>query len=471
MISALLLCFTLCLGLCCAQSTNYTRPEFLCGGDITGDSGYIASEGFPSYYPHNKKCVWKITVPEGHVVILSFRVLDMESDPSCRYDYLNVYNGHDMSSQRLARVCGTFRPGALTSTGSQMMLEMSSDEGTGGRGFLAWYSAGAPYLSDNLMCGGKFEKPQGSITSPNWPENNYPSGVSCSWHIVAPKDQVIELSFGKFDIEEDSYCRYDYLAVFNGGTMDNNRQIGKFCGDASPKTIYSDANEMLVQFVSDLSVTADGFEAVYRMKDISEVSKTTETKPTTNKVMRPAGTKAPPKPKTTPKPTSKPTQEPTAKPTKKPNAKPNAKPKPTKPGSTAKPKVKGSASPGAAAVKCPEKCRKTGTLGSHFCANQFVLTGTVKTLVKGDVEGTLLATVNIIQTYKEGDLSIQQAEKASAQIINECPKCPILKKGANYLFMGKVDENGHGRIMGDSFVIAYRAQQHQILSNIAKKTC
>ncbi|CAN2390014.1 peptidase activator activity, partial [Pristimantis euphronides] len=445
MSSALLLCFTLCLGLCWAQSTNYTRPEFLCGGDITGESGYIGSEGFPSYYPHNKKCVWKITVPESHVVVLSFRVLDMEADPACRYDYLNIFNGHDTSSQRLARVCGTFRPGALVSTGSQMMLEMVSDEATGGRGFLAWYNAGAPQLSDNLLCGGKLEKPQGSLTSPNWPENNYPSGVSCSWHIVAPKDQVVELSFGKFDIEEDSYCRYDYLAVFNGGTTDNNLQIGKYCGDAPPKTIYSDGNEMLVQFVSDLSVTADGFEANYRMKHVSEVVKITDLKPTTSSVVRPAGTKSPPKPKPTSIPTAKPTQKPTAKPTQKHTAKPNQKPtvkpkqkatpkpKPTKAASTAKPKVKGTASPTAAgerAAKCPEKCRKTGTLGSHFCASQFVLTGTVKTLVKGEVEGTMLATVTINQTYKEGELSFQETGNTrSVQIVNECPKCPILKKG------------------------------------------
>ncbi|XP_069611196.1 procollagen C-endopeptidase enhancer 2-like [Ranitomeya imitator] len=76
--------------------------------------------------------------------------------------------------------------------------------------------------------------------------------------------------------------------------------------------------------------------------------------------------------------------------------------------------------------------------------------------------------MNIIQTYKEGDLNIQEAGKImSVQII----KCPILKKCASYLFMGKVDDFGRGRIVGDSFVISYRAQQHQILTSIAKKPC
>lgn len=29
---------------------------------MTGESGYVASEGFPNLYPPNKKCIWTITV-------------------------------------------------------------------------------------------------------------------------------------------------------------------------------------------------------------------------------------------------------------------------------------------------------------------------------------------------------------------------------------------------------------------------
>lgn len=87
-----------------------------------------------------------IQVPEGHVVMLSFRLLDMEADPTCRYDYLDVYNGHSRLVQKLGRVCGTFRPGALISTSNTMMLDMVSDEATGGRGFLASFTAGKPHM-------------------------------------------------------------------------------------------------------------------------------------------------------------------------------------------------------------------------------------------------------------------------------------------------------------------------------------
>lgn len=85
-------------------------------------------------------------VPESHVVMMSFRLFDLEADPTCRYDYLDVYNGHSRLVQKLGRFCGTFRPGALISTSNTMMLEMVSDEATGGRGFLAYFSAGKPHM-------------------------------------------------------------------------------------------------------------------------------------------------------------------------------------------------------------------------------------------------------------------------------------------------------------------------------------
>uniref|UniRef100_A0A8C0JDH6 Procollagen C-endopeptidase enhancer n=1 Tax=Chelonoidis abingdonii TaxID=106734 RepID=A0A8C0JDH6_CHEAB len=210
------------------------RPVFLCGGEHVGESGYIASEGFPNHYPPGKTCTWTITVPEGQVVILSFRVFDLEPDPGCRYDSLEIFNGHLDTAQRLGRFCGTFRPGALLSTSNRMMLRMVTDEGTGGRGFLVWFSSGLPHVNEHQFCGGKLEKPQGSLKTPNWPESNYPAGISCSWHIIAPVGQVVELTFGKFDVEDDTYCRYDYVAIFNGGATDDSRRVGKFCGDRAP---------------------------------------------------------------------------------------------------------------------------------------------------------------------------------------------------------------------------------------------
>ncbi|XP_058250284.1 procollagen C-endopeptidase enhancer b isoform X2 [Hemibagrus wyckioides] len=369
----------LVLGLRWAQGqsqTNFTRPIFRCGGHLTTDSGFVASEDFPTHYKPNSKCTWYISVPEGQVVMLQFRIFDLEADPTCRYDYVDVYNGHTYTVQKLGRFCGTFRPGALISTSNLMMLEMVSDSGRGGRGFLAFFSGGKPHVDENQFCGGKLTKPHGSLKTPNWPESNYPTGISCSWHISVASNMVIEVKFEKLDLEADKYCRFDYVALFNGGESDNSRRIGKFCGDIAPEPVVSRGNELLVQFVSDLSLAGAGFMAHY--KSIPRGSRTaTPTldtvpgpridsdlvnsvpKPTTSKpkpttkpkpkipkpsrptlkpaIPKPARPTSKPKPKPPKKPTARVTPKPAVKPTPKPKTKPTPKPK-TKP--TPKPKTK-----------------------------------------------------------------------------------------------------------------------------------
>ncbi|XP_048372931.1 procollagen C-endopeptidase enhancer 1 [Sphaerodactylus townsendi] len=444
-----------------APDANYTRPVFLCGGDLTGDSGYVASEGFPAHYPASRTCTWTLTVPEGQVVMLSFRVFDLEPDSVCRYDYLEVYNGHQaVNGQRLGRFCGTFRPGAILATSNRMMLKMVSDEGTSGRGFLVWYSGGLPHINENQFCGGKLEKPQGTLKTPNWPESDYPPGISCSWHIIAPMDKVIMLTFGKFDVEPDTYCRYDYVAVFNGGDRDDSQRIGKFCGDTSPSPVYSDGNELLVQFVSDLSVTADGFSASYLVKSRSELID-----------------KAVPKPPSRVFPGTKPTQagtrpgpakpKPTSKPAGRPKQPPVQKPKPPKPRPNAA--VPTATSP--SEIVCPQQCRRMGTLMSNFCLRDFVITGTVKAAIRG-AGSRVTAIVLPMNTYKAGTLSLPPTgSDAVLRLEVPCRQCAVLKKGASYVFMGTVGADGQGLLPPGSFVVPFRQQQHQILTNFIKRPC
>ncbi|XP_072497492.1 procollagen C-endopeptidase enhancer 1 isoform X1 [Notamacropus eugenii] len=444
-----------------AQTPNYTRPVFLCGGDVTGESGYVASEGFPNHYPPNKECIWTITVPESQTVSLSFRVFDLELDSSCRYDSLEIFAGAGTSGQRLGHFCGTFRPGPVVAPGNQVTLRMKADEGTGGRGFLLWYSGratsgnGTPpgarrkwgadprvdwaawgYWDEHQFCGGRLEKPQGTLTTPNWPESDYPPGVSCSWLIIAPPDQVISLTFGKFDLEPDTYCRYDSVSIFNGAQSDDSKRLGKYCGDTAPSSITSEGNELLVQFVSDLSVTADGFSASYKAQPRGSGKEGT--------------VPAPPQPQPGPK----------VKPSTKPQTpvQENVKPTPA-------------TDSGTSSIPCPKQCRRTGTLQSNFCASDFVVTGAVKSMVRGPGEG-ITVTVTLMNVYKTGALALSSPPAGSPlKLYVPCRQCPPIKKGASYLLMGSVDEKGSAVLSPSSFVVLYRPNQDQILTNLSKKKC
>ncbi|XP_044089019.1 procollagen C-endopeptidase enhancer 1 [Neovison vison] len=419
------------------QTPNYTRPVFLCGGDVTGESGYVASEGFPNLYPPNKECIWTITVPEGQTVSLSFRVFDLEQHSACRYDALEVFAGSGTSGQRLGRFCGTFRPAPLVAPGNQVTLRMTADEGTGGRGFLLWYSGRATSGTEHQFCGGRLEKAQGTLTTPNWPESDYPPGISCSWHIIAPPDQVISLTFGKFDLEPDTYCRYDSVSVFNGAVSDDSKRLGKFCGDTAPGTISSEGNELLVQFVSDLSVTADGFSASYKT-----LPRGAEGQARSPGEDARSGTSLP---------------KPRPPPAEKPKASSEAQ---ATPGAPAVP-----------AVSCPKQCRRTGTLQSNFCSSSLVVTATVKSMVRGPGEG-LTVTVSLIDAYKTGGLDLPSPlTDAPLKLYVPCKQCPPMKKGASYLIMGQVDESRGPVLPADSFVVLYRSNQDQILTNLSKRKC
>uniref|UniRef100_W5LIK9 Procollagen C-endopeptidase enhancer 2a n=1 Tax=Astyanax mexicanus TaxID=7994 RepID=W5LIK9_ASTMX len=380
------------------------RLVFECGGNFTGYSGFIGSSGHPGVYPANTKCVWRITVPQGRVVSLLFRVMDLENDGLCRYDYVDVYEGH-VSGQRLGRFCGTSRPGPLVTSGNKMQVVMVSDANTAGSGFLAAYAAVRPNEVGNRYCGGLLKKP-GSLKTPNWPDKDYPAGVTCSWHIVAPQNQIIELTFEKFDVERDNYCRYDHMAVYNGGETSDSRRIGRFCGDSPPAPIHSEGSQLFVQFVSDLSLTADGFIGHYLFK------------PKNSTITGSPVTTAPTIPTT--------------------------------------------ASP--LEALCKQKCRRSGTIESHYCSSNFGK--------KAMREQSVLATFSITSVYKEGNLAIQQAGKTmSTKITVLCKKCPLVRRGLNYIVMGHVDEQGQGVISPYNFMMAFKNKQHRDLAVLTNVHC
>ncbi|XP_041924625.1 procollagen C-endopeptidase enhancer 2b [Alosa pseudoharengus] len=397
------------------RAQSQRRQVFTCGGNITGESGIIGSQGYPGVYPPNTKCVWRITVPEGKVVVFSFRFIDLENDNLCRYDYVDVYSGH-ANGQRLGRFCGTFRPGALVSTGNKMLVQMVSDANTAGSGFLAVYSAAHPHERGDQYCGGRLVKPSGTFKTPNWPEKDYPAGVTCSWHIVAPKNQIIEVKFEKFDLERDNYCRYDYVAIFNGGEINDAKRIGKYCGDSPPAPVYSDGNQLLIQFLSDLSLTADGFIGHYKFRP--------KKFPTTTLP-----------PITTTQPTT-------------------TRPIPLK----------------YSAALCQQKCKRKGTPESHYCSSNFVVTGTVITAATRG--GSMYATISIINVYKEGNLAIQQAGRTmSTKVVILCKRCPFVKRGLSYIFMGEVDDDGRGKIAPHHFVMAFKAKNQRAFNALKTKRC
>ena len=103
---------------------------------------------------------------------------------------------------------------------------------------------------NTCSCGEKY------IASPNTEgmihsqeEAQYRSNMNCIWTIEAPEDYTILVRFGKFAIEREDVCGFDYVMMFTGEMKylhqqshnDTVRSEGVFCGSIKyPQNVGND---------------------------------------------------------------------------------------------------------------------------------------------------------------------------------------------------------------------------------------
>ncbi|XP_017269603.1 cubilin [Kryptolebias marmoratus] len=225
-----------------------------CGGILSG-TGQFHSPYHPNPYPHNKICEWVINQPEGYVVTLNFLAFDVEGG-SCRFDYVEVRDGSTSSSPLLGTFCGAAIPPRLQSTQRSMYIQFRTDSSVSNHGFEAAYGSAIE------GCGGTLTSTSGTITSPGHP-SGYPHGANCTWYINVPVGNLIRLSFDSFNLEYHVNCNYDYVEVYDNGTVGTGNKLGRYCGRSVPPSLTSSDNQLTLLFVSDSSLSHEGFSASY----------------------------------------------------------------------------------------------------------------------------------------------------------------------------------------------------------------
>ena len=63
------------------------------------------------------------------------------------------------------------------------------------------------------VCGGILHGPEGSFSSPNYPEP-YPPDVLCKWQIQVMPGMVIQLKVEVLEVENSASCLYDRLEIY-----------------------------------------------------------------------------------------------------------------------------------------------------------------------------------------------------------------------------------------------------------------
>jgi len=219
-----------------------------CGRTLQDDSGTFVSPGFPKSHRF-KLCEWRISITPGERISLNFTAFGLRRGSSkCRDEYVEIRDGHSRTAPLIGRYCGRKTPPAIWSTGSRLWIKYSSGEAATRQGFKAIYKA---------VCGGRINKPQGTIQSPKYPEW-YPSNTKCTWTISMPKHFRVGLRFNAFDIESHNKCLYDYLQVYDGPN-ESSPVLGRFCGKVLPRELKSNSSELTIQFATDGTINKPGF--------------------------------------------------------------------------------------------------------------------------------------------------------------------------------------------------------------------
>lgn len=278
-------------------SANY---ETVCGGNYTTELGNaIESPNYPLFYSSNKKCIWRITVPENYQVALEFHSFDLETHPNCVHDFIEVRDGDSEDSRLIGVYCGNRAPPILASKTNKMFIKFVSDGSGENTGFSATYfqeidecklkNHGCEQNCINTLegyrcacrfgfqlhedkktcivaCGGIIKTMNGLISSPSFP-NPYPINKICIWEIIAPEPYRITLNFTHFELEGSNLlqeeCDYDSVTISSKQKDNKLKRQGVFCSERLPPSITSETNIMRIKFQSDATVQKTGFSAVF----------------------------------------------------------------------------------------------------------------------------------------------------------------------------------------------------------------
>ncbi|XP_044176241.1 cubilin-like isoform X2 [Acropora millepora] len=244
----------------------------------SSSGGTIRSPSYPSDYPNNMMCTWRITAPSGSRLQLTFNYFRLESSPCPTRDYLEVRDGSSSTSTKKGTYCGSNVP-SITSSGRYLWIRFRSDSSVSYKGFDARYtifkapvcfSSGVSYLS--LSSTTKL------LTSPNYP-SNYPPSANCFWSLKRPSSSYgVRLTFHLFSLEASSSCRDDYVEIRDGYTFSTSTIIGKFCGTRIPPMIVSRYTYIFVKFISDFDYYPSrryfsaSFKAILKVSSTSQCS-------------------------------------------------------------------------------------------------------------------------------------------------------------------------------------------------------
>ncbi|XP_058986388.1 cubilin homolog [Musca domestica] len=229
-----------------------------CGGNVTNSHQIIRPQKHEhlDVYANNMNCVWYVTAPADHSIVVRFKYFNMEE----RRDHLSVYSGHAiLGEKRVSQLSGNLMDTLPTIIvdHNQAVINAISDSVIAASGFEGQIVF-IPNCNERI-----------SLTDGNSPVSlarNYATSrdgkeYMCLYRINAPKGYRIRTDIKKLDINdglsncssaENGQCTNDssacnFVEVFDSVEV-KQPSMGKFC-NAANTTLFSSYNDAMLKFI------------------------------------------------------------------------------------------------------------------------------------------------------------------------------------------------------------------------------
>ncbi|XP_053208506.1 cubilin-like [Panonychus citri] len=212
-----------------------------------------------SFYPDGVNCSWTISSPIGTQLQVEINEMDIKSPSHEKCTNKNGVSFYDycfdhQKVMKINRIVCDSKEKLFTLQGNQSLITFFNYSGSSTelKGF---------NITVRPICGGTFYGPTGNIDS-----SLLGPFETCSWKIVVPKGQRVEIKFKSFNLGSyDDHCSNGYLSIRNGDSP-NSRFIGHYCGSNLPKKIISASNQL---FISTYVPASEQFEFSLSYRQVS----------------------------------------------------------------------------------------------------------------------------------------------------------------------------------------------------------
>jgi len=242
---------------CYPDTLNYTYPTYCQGPDTLVSLNGSVEDGSGPVKPYlpGSACSWLID-PQSEKdsvtsITLSFSRFDLGPD-----DLLNLYDGPSASSTLLGSYTGNSIPASITTAGNKMLITLTSASGNVGKGFLADYKTTIPVWCSgtSTITADTLELTDGSFGF------DYHNGTNCRWKLQTSDGSPLTIHFRSFDTEPGK----DLLRFFDFGTGDTLAILsGSYDPGSLPDSVTAPTGKMFINFTTNSSVTASGWELYY----------------------------------------------------------------------------------------------------------------------------------------------------------------------------------------------------------------